>query len=1263
MPKPSLSELKDLCPQVDERLLQEHLARLEDPYFENFSLPDIARHVRALARLTPKHPAEVLMHSRLDDRVDCTILAFDYGGEFSLITGLLAGLAFSIQSGNVYTYARVPADAAAGPDLKRRRIVDHFSGTLDPETAFEDWTEEFRQRLKEIIGLLEQGGAQAVREAKHRVNEMVANRLEDAAPASGPVLYPMQISLDNDSGDFTRLKVVSQDTFAFLYALSNALSLKGIQIETVNIRTEDQRIEDELHVVDAQGLPLTDPDILDEVRLSVLLTKQFTHFLGKAPDPYAALSRFEHLAADVLRLPERGRWLDMFSNPRHLQDLARLLGASDFLWEDVIRLQYETLLPILKPHVEDRRFVEPAETIPRRLEEFLGGGDDPEERARRLNEFKDREIYLIDLDHILNPLTDFKVLAEHLTVLAEAVLAAAARLVYEQLARRFGTPRTIAGLPAAYALFGLGKFGGAALGYASDIELLFVYSDAGSTDGAETVENREFFERLARDTAAMIRAKREGIFDVDLRLRPYGADGPLACSLASFCDYYGAQGPAQAYERLALVRLRAIGGDRDLGARVERLRDEFLYASGRLNLAELREVRRKQLAEKSRPGRFNVKFSPGALVDLEYDVQILQVIYGGDHPELRTPRIHEALAALRAVGILGAGEREEVVAAYDFLRRLINGLRMLRGSARDLFLPAVRSDEYVHLARRLGYEPRAGLSPAQQLHLAFETHTAAVRTFVERHFGRDSLPGPGVGNVADLVLSEEVPASLQEHILAEAGFKQPGRAYANLRRLGEAAGSRETFARLAVLACDMLSQKPDPDMALNNWERFTAALAEDGPEKARAHFVRLHAQPMRLELLLSIFSASQFLADTLVRNPEFFEWVTDPATLQGTRSREDMRRELAALGREHTDNAPWLNALRRFRRRELLRVGTRDIALRAPLADITRDLSNLADALLEVALERAWQTWHHVGAPGSEAAAGHFCLFALGKLGGRELNYSSDVDLLGLCSDEGRAAFQAGKWGDEDPFLWVMHFVRTALSSYTEEGYIYRVDLRLRPYGQEGQLVPNLTGLADYYRTDAALPEIQALLKLRFVCGNEDLGRAFLERMHGFLLQKRGQEEIIAAVEKTRQAAMKQLALKGVEGTDVKTGLGGLRDIEFLVQGLQMIHAPGHPELLNGNTLEALAALEQSGLILPEKALELREDYIFLRRVEHYLQMLEDRQIHALPTDPQELEALSKRMLGTKTKSEVFMHDLNRHLRRVRNAYSALLLHEKANSE
>ncbi|MFA7256448.1 MAG: hypothetical protein WC047_02595 [Kiritimatiellales bacterium] len=1217
--KPSLQDLKKLCPDVPEDLLRAHLERLDDNYFSVFSAGQVAEHLLCLARLAPGHPVEVLFEDGAGDEIACTILAHDHPSEFSLITGMLSATGFNILSGNIFTYAH----AQASPKARRgqRMIIDRFCGTIKPDQSLEQWKTAFNSALESVMALLEQGTAESLSQARSTVNEMVAARLAGLKIPPESVLYPVGLEV-SDAGRYTRLRVLAQDTPAFLYSLSSAMAFQGLSIEQVRIGTAGGRVQDEIDILDESGLKITESSRIDTIKISVLLTKQFTYFLWSSPDPYAALCRFEDMLASVLAVPDRGKWVELLSTPAALQGLAKLLGASDYVWEDFIRLQYEALLPILKPAGEERRSAAAPEDFEGKLRAELAKAKGFEEQCRALNAFKDRDLYLVDLRQILGETADVRKFSQTLTRLAEATLRSAAGIVFENLRSKHGIPRTIAGLEAQWAIFGLGKFGGEALGYASDIELLLVFSDNGRTDGTEPIENSEFFSKAALMLTEVIKAKREGIFHVDIRLRPYGESGPMACSLDSFCRYYGPKGKALSYERLALTRLRAVAGSGELGAKVERLRDDFIYGASNVSFEELRDLREKQFAEKTAGGRYNAKFSPGALVDLEYDVQLLQVMHGSANARLRTPSIHEALIALSALGVLSPDEGRRLAAAYYFFRRLINGLRMLRGSARDLFLPPEDSIEFAHLARRMGYK-RGALEPQQQLRVEFETQTAAVRAFVERHFGRESLPGKPAGNAADLVLSDSVPPALRGKILASAGFQNPERAYMNLRALGAGPDRQDLFAPLAVLACDTLRQSVDPDRALNNWERYVRTAGN-----AIEHYEILMAQPKRLEILLGIMAASQFLAETLIRNPEFFNWATAPDTLNRVRPLAEMEADLAAFaaGLKHHE---WLNAARKFRCREILRIGTRDVCLHAPIREITEDLSSLAAALVRAALEhfRLEQ-----GLKEHEAGALEgLCILAFGKLGGRELNYSSDIDLLGVY-DAGQA--------ESELFYRAMRQVGRYLSGHTDEGHAYRVDYRLRPYGRAGQVAYSLPALADYYQNKAAPWEVQALLKASPIAGNEEAGLGFSGMVRSVICQKRERAEIISSIKKMRAAAIKtEDEIDGIDA-DIKNGYGGIRDIEFLVQGLQMINAPAIPALINGNTLEALALLERHNLLTSETVEQLKSDYEFLRRVEHCMQIFEDRQVHILPDSESERAALAKRVMGVKASAENFLKEI-----------------------
>jgi glutamate-ammonia-ligase adenylyltransferase len=1241
-----------------ERLLE----ALGEEYLRSFPREQQVRHLREMELLSKEEPVRVILDALSEGLFSCTVIAFDYPWEFSLITGLLSGFGFDILSGDVFTSG--PIGQVGREDdrhyVSRKRIIDHFTGTIIKPMPPEEWQKEFAFSLRHIVSLLELGDSASLEKARAYVNSKVVSRIGELPDV--PVFYPVNIEIDNSSPRCTAMTVTSQDTPAFLYSLSTALSIRGLLIERVRIRTVHGCVEDRIEILDGKGNKITDQNELDRLVLSVLFTKQFTYCLANAPDPYTALVRFAGMMEDLLLSPGRQMWIELLRDPTRLNDLARILGASDYLWEDFIRVQYEALLPVLSRHMEERASPTPPDQLRRIAEAIVKGEGDLEEKAKALNKLKDRELFLIDLDQILNPDTSFERFSRRLTELAEIIVSATLSACLENLYKRFGRPRTVGGLESAVAVFGLGKFGGKALGYASDIELLFVYSDNGRTDGVQSIENSEFYERLVRSFIGAVRTKRQGIFRVDMRLRPYGESGPLAVSLESYCRYFGAEGGAQDYERLAQVRLRAVAGDPVLGARVERLRDELIYSGARIRWDKIWALREKQYLAKALGDRPNAKFCAGGLVDVEYGIQAIQAEFGKAHVTLRSPVLEDALEAMGQEGTLHHEEAETLRKSYRFLRALINGMRMLRGSAEDLFLPESHSPESDHLARRIGYRQAAGLTPGEQLRIDFEAHTAAVRAFIERHFGKESVPSPRPFTIADVVLSEDPPEDKYLEVLSKAGFRDLKRAYGNLIAIAGKGSRRMTFAKLLVLAADILRTSPDPDMALNNLERYIRVLPS-----AEFHYGIMLSQPMRLEILLGVFSFSQFLSDTLVRNPTFLDWVVMPEIARWPRKKDQLTAELLGSFDKYEDQKGWLNELRRIRRREILRIGIRDLCFGVPIPEITEELSIVAESFLDVALRtRLDQEKASLGSAiqliGIEDPGDLFCILAFGKLGGRELNYSSDIDIVAFYDDRALKGYDPAKAhfgieGEAKPFFSrVMAGVINSLGSHTEEGYAYRIDMRLRPFGISGELVTGFGAVMAYYKNNASLWELQALIKARPVAGNIALGEELLEALRGRLISLAGFPSAGREIDAMRRRGIEFRRSKVANGRDVKNSPGGIRDVEFLVQGLQMMNAKSLPFPLDGNTLRALKLLSEHSLLPEDEAHQLRDDYILLRRIEHFLQIMDDRQIHSLPSSEEELIPLSRKLLGRGAKPEDLLALLDKVFLRTREVYSRRLL-------
>ncbi|HTP57789.1 MAG TPA: hypothetical protein VMM82_02660, partial [Spirochaetia bacterium] len=295
----SLSQrITSRLPGLNPLLVEEHLRRLDERYLQRFTEEEIVSHLEGIAVLVSERPVKVISASDAQGAPTCTIVAFDHQGAFSLISGVLSAMGFDIRSGDIFTWGQPDFQTPRDLFLRRRRIIDEFSGTIAQNALDSAWRETLSRRLEDIFLALEQGGTAAHR-ARQIVNEMAAEKLAGLRVETGGVLYPVRIELDSSAAR-TRMYVKTQDTPFFLYTFSTALSLQDVSIEHVTIRTEEGKIEDQFEFVDESGNPVSDQARLDSIKLSVLLTKQFTSFLGSASDPLAALLRFEQLVKDVV---------------------------------------------------------------------------------------------------------------------------------------------------------------------------------------------------------------------------------------------------------------------------------------------------------------------------------------------------------------------------------------------------------------------------------------------------------------------------------------------------------------------------------------------------------------------------------------------------------------------------------------------------------------------------------------------------------------------------------------------------------------------------------------------------------------------------------------------------------------------------------------------------------------------------------------------------------------------------------------------------
>ncbi len=455
--------------------------------------------------------------------------------------------------------------------------------------------------------------------------------------------------------------------------------------------------------------------------------------------------------------------------------------------------------------------------------------------------------------------------------------------------------------------------------------------------------------------------------------------------------------------------------------------------------------------------------------------------------------------------------------------------------------------------------------------------------------------------------------------LADLGVRDAERGFRDLRDLAGRGVPLHLVAELAGQLDAALPRCPDPGMALTNLERFVAA--SPTPE---ATLDTLARNARATEIAVQLFSTSQFFSELMIRDPALLDWLRAGAD---RRDRETLIADLwAELAGASTEDARRVT-LRRFRLRELLRIGYTDIVRDLPMELITLDLSHLADACVEVAVRlarRSVEARHGVPA-GPDGRPARFVVLALGKLGGEELNYSSDIDLIFVYDVEGQAAGPRPV-ANAEFFARVGGEVVRFLSDHTSLGLAYRVDMRLRPEGDQGPLARSLPATLGYYQTSGRTWERQALIKCRPIAGDVDLGLDFVQAITPFVYRRYLGGAEIGEIKAMKRRIEQRTVSAGTAGVEVKTGHGGIRDVEFVVQFLQLLHGGEYPEVRHANTLVALSRLEEVGCLTAEERGIMVDTYRFLRRVEHRLQTMFDRQTHQMPRDREEQRTLAIRL-------------------------------------
>jgi len=932
---------------------------------------------------------------------------------------------------------------------------------------------------------------------------------------------------------------------------------------------------------------------------------------------------------------------------RLLDSLAGLFEASDFLPRLV------ATRPGLLAWLSGCRTLTREKTLEhfaREASAAVRGARDKAELYRRLRRYKYRELLRLMTRDVVGRVS-MEQLGQEMASLGAALIRAALGSTERGLVARFGAPN-----PPGFSVLGLGKLGGADLNFSSDIDLVYLYRADGQTTGGPEGQllNVQFFTKLGEGlTQALSANTSDGFcFRVDLNLRPQGRSGAIALSLPSMIAYYETFG--RTWERAALLKARVVAGDEALGAELLESLTPFVWRRGQ-DLAVVNELRelKAQIDLRGKASAEDVKLGPGGIREVEFFVSALQLLHGGRRPALRELNSLRALRKLEQEGLVASPDADALEEAYLVLRRVENRLQMV-DERQTHGLPSGEREQ-ARLAKSLGFQTWGELAFELSRHRRFVQD--AFATLLGRT-ARDEAPDEPM---LSLALDLEAPPPERRRALEKLGFALPDRALAALGRLAKI---RESFfepgpAGPSLQAVKLLSEvarTPDPDQALLHFSEFIAHLSAP-----HSYLTFLASAPQVSRRLLNLFGQSDFLSRYFLGHPELLDLLVQIGSDDGRKDSARIRRELAMRLQRQSEPEERLSTMRRFKNEEVLRIGSSEISGELSVTEVAQQLTSVAEAILDEALLLAQneQRERH-GEPRGGDRLATLAVIGLGKLGGQELGYQSDLDLIFVYSGAGDEETSGGTRGRITHHEYFAKLAQRLLNQMTmklREGSLYAIDARLRPSGNKGALVVSQQAFREHHERRAQLWERQALIKARGVAGDA----ALLARLQSEVIQPLVYERALpegAAMEihRMRLRMEREIARESDEQLNPKTGHGGLVDVEFATQYLQLLHGARSVSVRGPNTLQALAALQAEGLVSRSDADLLMEAYVFHRRVENRLRLLHGFSLAHLPTSGRPLAMLARRLgyLGGDPGAQ-FLADYRAYTDRVRAVYARTL--------
>lgn len=797
-----------------------------------------------------------------------------------------------------------------------------------------------------------------------------------------------------------------------------------------------------------------------------------------------------------------------------------------------------------------------------------------EELDRKLRKFKYRELARIIYREIL-ALCEFRHTMEELSDLASAIVEAALNFHREKLDD---------GKSFDFVVIAMGKLGGRLLNLSSDIDLIYMFDDKNGSDSV--------FKLAEELTGTLSSITEDGfLYRVDLGLRPGGGKSTIAVSVEGSIEHYSYWGDT--WERAALLQARPIAGDIRLGEYFLEEIEDFIYKRS-LDFASLEDLKDMKIKLNRLQKKGNVKLGKGGIREIEFFAQALQLVNAGAIRELRFLNPLDALKAMYKTNLITEEVLQELTESYLFLRKVEHSIQLFD----ELQTHKLPSDDgaFYRLSKRMGFESAA------KFEQEYNRITGIVtKNYEHLFYDADKIideEGKEFWQLADFLTTGDVEEEEAINNLKQMGFSSPEAALEiislliDTRRGGFTEKGKVLRRKIIPAFLSKIIKTHNPDQALMSFERFISGIGF-----RTSIYSVLSENPEIMGILAKLFSRSGFLSGFLIKYPEYL----DTIILKDVRREYETKEDMIAAVKEYVDSEDdfedKLNALRRFKNVESLKLCFRDLNEEVTPEYVGKYLALIAKAVMEAGLDLARQSMKVSGKEKKKLE--NLFILGLGKLGGGEMSYNSDLDIIFIY--EG---------GDHELFSKFGQRFISNLSVPTADGYCYKIDLGLRPSGNAGALVTSFESFREYHESSAHLWERQSLIRAIPAAGNRYLGKKVMDVIQKFVYEKPLEENYNEEIYRLRGRMEDELAKESNEKVNIKTGKGGLVDVEFLVQMLQLKHGRKHKELRITNTFRALDKLLELKIISENDFDILNGGYIFLKKLENMLRLLNDRSIN-----------------------------------------------------